>query len=146
MQLFGPVDYAPISVSLINAIKQLPTGSRLAYACHPLEEVGFGTPRLLSIDAHTNRRVVPMCFEAEILTPLIGAPLSEEAENLFFGRAPQRTLYPHPNARPSSAAVAAFLKGHGIHYIYSDARHPNSLVDDAVPIAASGDAQLLMVP
>ena len=37
-------------------------------------------------------------------------------------------------ARPSSAAVATFLKAHGINHIYADSTHPNSLVTDAVPI------------
>ena len=51
-----------------------------------------------------------------------------------------------PEARPSSAAVAAFLKDHGIDYIYADARHPNSLVDDAILVAKSGAAEILRVP
>lgn len=55
-------------------------------------------------------------------------------------------LYPEAAAHPSSAAVAAFLKDHGIDYIFADADYPNSLVADAVPIAQSGDAELLRVP
>ena len=65
---------------------------------------------------------------------------------LGFDLAPQRELYPDASARPSSAAVAAFLKKHGIEYIYADERHPNTLVTDAVPIATSGDAMVLRVP
>lgn len=146
MEVFGPHDYSPISVSLLNSISRLPPDAKLAYACQPLEEVGFGTPRLLSIDAHTGHRIVPMCFEAEVLSNLIGAKPSLLAQNLFFTLAPQRALYPDANADPSSGEVAAFLKDHGIHYIYADARHPNTLVVDAIPMASGGDAEVLRVP
>lgn len=146
LQLFGPHDYAPIPVHLLEAIRQLPEDARLAYACRPLEEVGFVTPRLLSIDAHTGRRVVPLCFQAETLSVLNGAAPSEKQENLFFWEAPQRALYPTVEARPSSAEVAAFLERHGIGYIYADFMHPNSLVNGAVLIAAAGDAQIFRLP
>jgi hypothetical protein len=146
LQEFGPHAYEPISVSLLAAIRQLPPDAKLAYACGPFEEVSFADPRLLSIDAHTGRRVVPMCFEAEFLTTLIGAQPSLQVPNAFFKWAPQRTLYPDAAADPSSADVAAFLKDNGIGYIYADAAHPNSLVADAVPIATSGDRQVLRVP
>jgi hypothetical protein len=146
VQLFGPNDYAPIPVSLLAVIRQLPADARLAYACQPFEEVSYGTQKLLSIDAHTGRRVVPMCFEAEILSVLIGAPASAQAPGLGFLSAPQRTLYPDSTARPSSDAVAAFLKAHGIDYIYADAAHPNTLVADAVPVTTSGAFELLRVP
>jgi hypothetical protein len=146
LQLSGPQDYPPISVSLLGAIRELPADAKLAYACHPFEEIWFGNPRLLSIDAHTGRRVVPMCFAAEVLSTLIGAPRSAQVPNASFAQAPQRALYPDAGAHPSSAAVVAFLKDHGIEYIYADAMHPNSLVADAVPIARSGDAEVLRVP
>jgi hypothetical protein len=146
LQAFGPRDYEPISVSLLGAIKQLPLEARLAYACGPFEEVAFANPSLLSIDAHTGRRVVPMCFEADLPGTLIGAQLSVQTPNAYFESAPQRALYPDAAANPSSAAVAVFLKENGIDYIYADARHPNSLVADAVPIATSGDGQVLRVP
>jgi len=146
LQQFGPHEYAPISVDLLTAIGQLPSDARLAYACAPFEEVGFAGSRLLSIDAHTGRRVVPMCFEAESLSALVGAELSLQVPNTFFKWAPQHTLYPDASAYPSSAEVAAFLKDHGIHYIYADDRHPNSLVAGAVLIAISGDSQVLKVP
>jgi hypothetical protein len=146
LQLFGPNRYDPTSLGTLQAIRGLPGDSKLAYACEPLEEVGFVTPSLLSIDAHTARRVVPMCFEAETLSALLGAQKSEHIENLFFGPAPQRVLYPNASAKPSSAEVAAFLKDHGIDYIYADARHPNSLVDNAELVEANGDEQILRVP
>jgi hypothetical protein len=146
MQVFGPREYEPISVILLAAIRALPPDAKLAYTCKPLEEVGFATPRLLSIDAHTGHRVVPMCFEAELLSTFIGATLSVRVPNLYILSAPQRALYPDAAADPSSAAVTAFLKDHGIGYIYADASHPNSLVDDAVPIAKVGDSEVLKIP
>ena len=146
LQAFGPRDYAPVPVELLGAIRNLPTDAKLAYACQPFEEVGFTDSRLLSIDAHTGRRVVPMCFGAEVLSSLIGTQQSLQVPNVGFKWAPQRALYPDAEARPSSADVAAFLKGNGIHYIYVDARHPNSLVADAVTLARIGDFQLLGVP
>jgi hypothetical protein len=51
-----------------------------------------------------------------------------------------------PAADPSSADVAAFLKDHGIDYIYADATRPNSLVADAVPIFTSGESEILRIP
>jgi hypothetical protein len=146
LQFFGARDYPPIPETVLEAIEHLPEGSKLAYTCEPLEEVGFATPRLLGIDAHTGRRVIPMCFEAELLSALIGGEPSEQIENLFFSGAPQRALYPNAAADPPPDAVRAFLKDHGIGYIYADAMHPNTLVVDAVPIASSGDAQVLMIP
>ena len=146
LRLFGPHDYAPISVNLLNAIRQLPPDARLAYACGPFEEVGFAGSRLLSIDAHTGRRVVPMCYEAEGLSGLIGAELYLEVPNTFFKWAPQRALYPDSAAKPSSQEVATFLKNNGVDYIYADEKHPNTLVANAVPIATSGNGQVLRIP
>ena len=119
-QGFGPGDEEPISVSLLDAIRQLPPDAKLAYSCGPFDEVAFGTPQLLSIDAHTSRRVVPMCFEAEFPSTLIGAARSDEVASQFFLGAPESVLYPDVAARPSSAAVTAFLHAHGIDYVYVD--------------------------
>ena len=146
MRQFGSQANTPIPVSVLDAIRQLPPGAKLAYACRPLEEVTFATPKLLSIDAHTGHRVVPMCFEAEVFSVLVGVPADERVENLSFKWAPQRVLYPDATARPSSSAVAAFLKGNGIAYIYADAEHPNSLVDGAIPVATSGSTRVLRIP
>jgi hypothetical protein len=146
LQAFGPRDYAPVPVDLLGAIRNLPTDAKLAYACRPFDEVAFANPSLLSIDAHTGRRVVPMCFEADLPGTLIGSQPSVQVPNASFRWAPQRALYPDAAADPSSAAVASFLKNNGVDYIYADARHLNSLVADAVPIATSGDFQLLKVP
>jgi hypothetical protein len=147
LQLFGAqVGQPPIPVKVLVAIRQLPPEAELAYGCHPFEEVAFGTPQLISIDVHTGHRVVPMCFAGEVLSFLNGAELSDQIPNLYFRAAPQRTLYPDAATHPSSSVVASFLKNHGIAYIYVDAKHQNTLVDYAVPIATSGDTKLLRVP
>jgi hypothetical protein len=146
LQSFGPHDHAPTPVDILAAIKDLPTNTKLAYACSQSEEIGFATPGLLSIDAHTGRRVVPMCFATELLTSLVGAAPSAQAPSLFFQGAPQLRLYPTAEAKPSSGDVIEFLKGHGINYIYADASHPNTLVNDAVLIASSGGAEILRIP
>jgi hypothetical protein len=146
LQVFGPHAVDPIPVSLLETIRRLPADAKLAYTCQPLSESGFGVPALLSIDAHTGRRVVPMCFEAEVLSTLIGAQPSLQVANLAFSWAPQRALYPDATADPSSSAVTAFMKDHGISFIYADSLHPNSLVHDAIPIATSGNAMVLRLP
>ena len=147
LQSFGPYAIQPsIPVKLLDAIRRLPSNAELAYACQPFEEVAFGTPRLISIDAHTSRRVVPMCFTAEVVTVLTGGNMSDQVPSLYFQVAPQRALYPNVTARPSSAAVTVFLRDHGIDYIYADSRHPNSLVDDAIPIVVVGDFEILRIP
>ena len=113
LMAFGPRG-EPVPVGLLGVIRELPRDAKLAYACTPWSEVGFGTPELLTINAHAARRVVPMCYEAEHLSTLIGAEPSLEVRNLFFELAPQRTLYPDATAEPSPAEVAAFLERHGI--------------------------------
>ena len=146
MQTFGAYGYEPISVGLLATIRNLAPGTKLAYSCATFEEIGFATPRLLSIDAHTGQRVVPMCYAAEVATGNIGGTQSIQVPNLYFASAPQRMLFPDASAHPSPAAVLAFLKDHDIGYIYADAAHPNTLVPEAVSVATSGDSQVLRVP
>ena len=136
-------DYQPIPLSILEAIQQLPPDAKLAYACRPFEEISFVNSKLLGIDAHTGRRIVPMCFEADVNGPLLGARPDPAVPDAGFASAPQAALYPDSTAKPSSSDVAAFLKRYGIEYLFADAGHPNSLVEDAVPIATSGDAQVL---
>jgi hypothetical protein len=145
VQASGPGADRPVPVAVMTAIANLPAGAKVAYACRPLEEVTYGTPNLLAINAYTGHAIVPMCFEADIFGALLGAELSADRPN-GDAWAPQRTLYPDSIAHPSSAQVAAFLKENRIEYIYADPRYPNSLVADAIPITASGAFHLLMVP
>ena len=141
-----PSVYEPIPVGMLQAIARLPANAKLAYACQSFEEISFVNSKLLGIDAHTDRRIVPMCYEADVNGPLFGAAPSTQVPDAGFAFAPQASLYPDATARPSSLAVSAFLKAHGIEYIYADAAHPNVLVADAVPVASSGDFQLLRLP
>jgi hypothetical protein len=146
LQTFGPHDYPSIPVEVLRTIARLPSNAKLAYACRPTEELAFWNPKLVSIAAHTGRPVVPMCFEAEYFGILVGTPMSPRTASPLFQWAPQRTLYPDADARPSSSAVVSFLRDHGIGYIYADSRHPNSLVPAAVPIIVVDDVQVLRVP
>lgn len=139
-------DESPISLRMLEEIRRLPDGAKLAYSCQPLDESGFGVPQLLGIDAHTARRVIPMCFQAEVLSTLLGAERSSLIENLYFRGAPQRLLYPDASARPSSVAVAAFLRQHGIDYIFTDSQHPNTFIERTVDVWRSGNASVSRVP
>ena len=136
----------PIPVAVLQAIEGLPAGAKLAYACNEFEEISFVNSKLLGIDAHTDHRIVPMCFEADVNGPLLGAPVSPQTADGAFGFAPQATLYTDATARPSPVAVTAFLRVHGIDYIYADAAHPNTLVPDAEPVASRAGFELLRLP
>jgi hypothetical protein len=142
----GSPDSEPVPISVLQSISRLPADAKLAYACQPFEEISFVNSSLLGIDAHTGRRVVPMCFEADTVGPLFGAGRTAQQMDAGFASAPQRALYPSATASPSPAEVAAFLKAHGIGNIYVDAVHPNTLVPDAVLVASDGDFEVLRVP
>ena len=146
LQVFGPGTYPPISTESLADIRGLPLGAKLAYACQPFEETAFWNAKLIGLDAHTGRVVVPMCFEAESLGVLTGGQLSADVPSPGFQSAPQHTIYLDSHTRPSSSMVAAFLKANGVDYIYADAVHPNSLVPDAIPIGTSGAVQVLQIP
>lgn len=146
LQVLGVAAFEPIPTTLLHSIEGLPAGARMAYSCGPAEEVAFGVPQLLTIDAVTARRVIPMCFEPEFPSIILGAPPDLTIPSQFFRGAPQMELYPTSTASPTSDAVLAFLRKYDIDYIYADARHPNALVPDAVLIASSGDFQVLRVP
>lgn len=147
LQGFGPPDYQPIPLEVLDAASRLPANAKLAYACRSLEEPAFWDPALVSITAHTGRPVVPMCFQAEFFAWLVtGNNSSTEVMNPLFDFAPQRTLYPDSEARPTAATIAAFLERHGIGYIYADAAHPNVLVPEAVLIETRGGVEILAVP
>jgi hypothetical protein len=146
LQEFGPGALPPVSTDILMAIRDLPSNAKLAYACRPTQEQAFWAPWLLSLQAHTGRPVVPMCFEAEFFAKLLGAPPSADVPSPQFRFAPQQTLYPDSQARPSPAQITSFLKANGIDYIYADAVYPNSLVPDAISIATSGETQVFRIP
>jgi hypothetical protein len=144
--LFGPGDHPPAPLAILAAMKDLPADAKLAYACHQTEEAAFWDAHMLGLDAHSGRRVVPMCFQAETFGLMTGTPISPDVASPLFTWAPQRSLYPTSQATPTPAEVGAFMKANGIDYIYVDAIHPNTLVPDAVPVATSGATQVLRLP
>ena len=100
LQAFGPHEYAPVPEEVLTGIRDLPPDAKLAYACQPFEELAPWDARLLALDAHTGRRIVPMCFEADFFGQLVGGQKSADNENPLFEWAPQRALYPDANAQP----------------------------------------------
>lgn len=146
LQQFGPAEFEPISTTLLDAIRQLPADAKVAYSCHGFQELAFWDPKLISIDAHTARRVVPMCFEPDFYSWLNGAELTPTTESPLYSKAPQRMLYPNAEAHPSADAIVAFMRGYGIDYIYADAVHPNTLIPDARLIFGTDRGQLLAIP
>jgi hypothetical protein len=64
----------------------------------------------------------------------------------LFAVAPQRVLYPTSAARPTSEAIVAFLKDHGVSYIFANETHPNTLAPTATEIASAGSTQVLQLP
>ena len=146
LQAFGPQVDAPIPLGILAEIRGLSPDAKLAYACRPSEEIVFWNARLLGVDAHTGRRIVPMCFQAETAGEMIGGQMSPKVPGPLFPLAPQSELYPDADARPSPESILSFLKRNGIGYIYADALHPNTLVPDATAIATSGETSLLRVP
>jgi hypothetical protein len=147
LELFSPPAHPPVPLSILREIERLPPDAKLAYSCSPLEEVSFWEGTLIGIDAHTGRRIVPMCFQAEIYTQLLtGGENAPDVPNPVFTEAPQRILYPHSQARPSADAVEAFLVSNGIEFIYSDPEHPNDLIPDAEQIASERGVELLRIP
>ena len=76
LSLFGPGDHPPAPLAILDAIRDLPPDAKLAYACHQTEEAAFWDAHMLGLDAHTGRRVVPMCFQAETFGLMTGTPIS----------------------------------------------------------------------
>jgi hypothetical protein len=146
LQQFGPASYPPVPVQFLAVIRRLPTEAKLAYFCRPAEELAIWEPRLLSIGAHTSRRIVPMCFQSEFLGVLNGTAMSRDVMSPFFEFAPQRALYPDSSANPSADSVAAFLRIHGVDYIYADEAHPNTQVPGATLVTALGQFLLFRLP
>ena len=142
----GKERFAPWSVDLLAAIRALPRDARLAYACHPSEELSYWNSQLISLDAHTGHHLVPMCFQADQYPVFAGAAPAPDVPMPGFDAVPQSILYPDSHARPSAADVLAFLRLHQIDYIYADQAHPNTLVPDAVVVASGAGAEVLRIP
>jgi hypothetical protein len=140
----GPLDERePIPVEVLDRIRALPADARLAYSCRSLEEATFAQPQLLSIDLHTGRRVVPLCFQADGSSWLVGGLRDPSVPNESWVWAPQRELYPDAAARPSETEVATWLRTRGIEYVYVDAWRPSPVGEFATPVVTAGTVQLL---
>jgi hypothetical protein len=143
---FAARGYQPVPLEIMSAIRGLESEAKIGYACHQREELVYWDPRLLSIDLHTARRIIPLCFQADILGPMVGGDVSREAVAPQFALAPQSELFPTADTQPTPAEVSAFMRRQGIGYLYVDATHPNSLVPEAVPVIVRGDTRLLRLP
>ena len=141
-----PTDYEPVPVAILEEIERLEPSAKVAYECRPLEEMSTWLPRLVGLDAQTGRRVVPLCFRAYSLAAMLGQPLDAQVVDPAFSIAPQAELFRTAGARPSERELLAFLRDHGVGYVFVDARHPNQLLPSAVPVFTSGSAQLLRLP
>ena len=146
LERFGALAEDPLPGSIVEAISQLPADAKLAYQCEPLEEIAIWDPHFGSIDAHTGRRVISMCFQADAFGVLIGGQLDPTAINPAFQVAPQRALFPDAAATPSESDVVSFLRANGVAYLFVDSAHPNTLVPNAEPVAVSGATMVLSVP
>ena len=99
----GRTTTRPSPLAILAAIEELPARrqARLRAASRPRRPPS-GTPSSLGLDAHTGRRVVPMCFQAETFGLMTGTPISPDVPSPLFRRAPQRALYPTSAARAVS--------------------------------------------
>ncbi len=141
LRAFGPLDYDPTPVEALSRLKELPSGSKAAYGCRAVENFAPWDASLISLDAHTGVRMVPMCFMADRPRRILGRDLDPTLESPFFRVAPQRALYPDPTSEPTTTAIESFLRSNGIDYVYTDAAHRDPLVPGAAttcsPWAAS---------
>jgi hypothetical protein len=146
LEELGPNRYPPVPLAVLDAIRALPANAKLAYSCQPMEEItGVWDPMLAGITAHTGRVLVPMCFTADTEAPAMGGVLDRDAPSPDFAFARQRMLFPNASSRPSSEEVAAFLKAHGVHYVYEDDLHPNELVAAANVVIDMSGHQVLTI-
>ena len=143
---FGPLVYDPTPVEALSRLRALPPGSKAAYGCRVVENFAPWDASLISLDAHTGVRMVPMCFMADRQRRILGRDLDPTLESPFFRAAPQRALYPDPTARPNAAAIESFLRSNGIDYVYTDAAHPDPLVAGAAPVFAVGGITVYRLP
>jgi hypothetical protein len=121
---FGPGHYQPVPLTILDAIRHLPKEAKLAYRCSLFEEAAVWDARLISITAHTGRRVVPMCFQADIFGPQLGLAADPTRAGPFFAVAPQRSIYPTHDSSPSRGQVLDFLREHQIGYLLVTPDHP----------------------
>ena len=146
LRALGTLGYDPTPVAALARLQQLPRGSKAAYGCDPLENFAPWDYGLISIEAHTGVRLVPMCFMADRGRRLLGRELDSSVESPFFRLVPQRDLYPATTARPSDRDVDLFLRSNGIGFVYADGSHPELLSVTADPVFREGSVTLHALP
>jgi len=146
LRALAPADGASTPVDVLAELRRLPDRSKVAYGCTPIENFAPWDYSLISIEAHSGVRLVPMCFMADRARRLLGRELDPSIESPFFAIAPQRSLYPNAAARPSNEAIEAFLRAHGISYIYTDATHTDPMVAAAEPLFRDGPVTVYHLP
>jgi hypothetical protein len=135
---FGPGHYDPMPTAALSYIRDLPAEAKVGYACAQVEEVAVWDARLISVTAHTGRKVVPLCFQADVFGVQLGVPPDPTVPSPFFALAPQRSVWPSSSASPTTEQITAFMDSWGIAYILADSKHANTLDPDAEPVFRSG--------
>jgi hypothetical protein len=129
LQAFGPLDYPPTPVAVLEALRSLPGNAKAAYACSPIENFAPWDASLVSLDAHTGVRMIPMCFMADRPRRVLGRELDPGIESPYFAVAPQSRLWPSPTSTPSEDEIRALLDEYDIDYILVDPAHPDTLLE-----------------
>ena len=142
---FGANVFEPIPVSLLTAIRSLPPDAKLAYACSPLEETSLGVPQLGSIDAHADRRIIPVCFNAEILSSLNGAHITQRPKPVL-PRCPATRTLSSAALEPVGSRDSPMAFGAWDHTFLRRRDHPNRLSPGSRVVAEDGEASILQCP
>lgn len=139
-------DLPPVPTSVLDAIRALPSGTRMAYSCGPVDEFSPWTPRLGSIAVHTGRFVMPLCYMADPSQSLLAdRPNDPGVATPFIGPA-QQSLFTSATTVPTTGAILAFMRQHDIGYVYVDARHPDRLALGGPIVFTAGDVTIYQVP
>lgn len=146
LRSFGPLAYPPTPVPALAALRSLGPDAKAAYSCSAIENFAPWDASLVSLDAHTSVRMIPMCFIADRARRILGRSLDPTIESPYFRNAPQRHLYTSADANPSADEITSFLRANGVAYIYSDAAHPNLLLPGATPIFVEGGVTIFRIP
>ena len=144
--LSGPGDHLPVPVAILARSEDLPPDAKLAYACRPRKKPPSGMRNAGPRRPHRAARRADVLPGRDIRPDDRHADLAGRRESAVPCGSAARALPDVASAHRPPADVASFLKANGIDYIYVDTVHPNSLVPDAVPVATSGETQVLRFP
>ncbi len=136
----------PVPLGVLEAVRALPADARIAYSCDPVDEFAPWTPKLGTITAHTGRILMPVCYMADPTLPLLAnRPIDPDIPSPFTGPA-QQSLFTSAATVPTTDAIRAFLRQHGIGYVYVDAQHPDRLALGGPAVHTEGDVTIYRVP